>query len=808
MYLKRPLIAAATAALLIATAALLGLPPGAEAATSRVLTITQTSAAPQVPFQAFDGNPPKVFDINGDGKLEIIAQNDNQWVYVFDSSTGRILNQLKTTFPAGWQARSFNGPEVAIIEQGGIPRLVVANSAAVVTMYRYDQTGSSPTHFAFVKEWDRRLNDCHPNPGMDAKPVLHDLDKDGRLEIIVATEELGTFALRDNGQLAWKNCMGGGNADPTVADLNMDGWPDVVHVSDGGIVSALNGRSGAWIWSFNALKSFNLGSASMPVGAAVAQLDGVGGPDVVVGARDSHNADDQTQNHAMLFAIDHAGKLLWAQQDPAGNPLTYTHPIVVDVDHDGASDVFWADWNTIGHKPPFNESEAWKRTGPANFYRFDRLGNMVWKQSLDTFWNNKDLSLADVVGDDGGAQEVLANGPNALGRDGMWYLDAATGAKEAHVETYPWKVMRAPILADLWNTTTMQWVVPVAGQAEGAGHGIQVYDTAMPYNSLWPHLPYPTVGPKPPAPRGTFDATFTIKSPNEWWQELTVKPTTTRSLAKVDVRMNGGFWQPMELRSWGAWASSYRAPAGTQVEFLATDADNFVSQSLAFTWMDGTLVKASVPSGDPPPTTSPATTTPPTTYTVSPPGTTTTTVAPPPTTTTTVPTGAFDATFSPTSSINEWWIEATVSANKPIEYVAVSVNGANYVKLNYTSWKTWAKSLNAPRGTAVVFQAVSTSNEMDLSQTYYWMLSGDPGFQASFAPQAVGNDWWVEVKVTSTKSIGSVEAQVNGGEWKPLTKQSWGNWAKSFFVANGSEVRFRATSTAGETALSGPTVWT
>src|SRR5688572_14909706 len=96
----------AVAALLVLPLAFVALAGEADAATSRALTISTASAHPQVPFKAFDGAPPKLFDINGDGRMEIIAQNDNQWVYVFDSRSGAILAEMTTTFPIGWGARS------------------------------------------------------------------------------------------------------------------------------------------------------------------------------------------------------------------------------------------------------------------------------------------------------------------------------------------------------------------------------------------------------------------------------------------------------------------------------------------------------------------------------------------------------------------------------------------------------------------------------------------------------------------------------------------------------------------------------
>ncbi len=667
----------------VAIPAILVVSDEADAATTRTLAITPATARPTVAFATFDA-PVKVFDFDGDGDKEIVAQNDNQWVYVFDSRTGGLLAELRTTFPSGWGARSMNPPEVAILNGDGKAHLVVANSAATITSYTFDKAGSTSTKFTFRKDWDRRLTDCYPNPGMDSKPVLADLDKDGRLEILAATEEQGIYALRDTGAVMWKNCTGGGNGEPTVGDLNLDGWPDVVFGSDGGLVTAMGGRTGGTMWTFNLLSRFNLASGSMPVGVAIGQLDGLTGPDVVFGARDSHDATDFGNDHAILGALSSGGSLLWAKQDPTGNPLTYTHPIIVDAAKDGQPEVYWADWNTIGHKPG-----NWETTGPANFYRYDKAGTLVWKQSLATFWNNKDAPLADVDGD--GVQEMLANGPGSNGHDGIWYLDTRNGAKETWIDLYPYKLNRAPTVTDLYGNGRMQWVAPVASFASGGANGVLIYDTGAAYSSAWPHLPDPA--------RGTGGGTTT---------------TTTTSTS------------------------------GTST------------------------------------------------------GTTTT--------------GTFAATFTVPSSVNEWWVEVAVGSNQALSKVEAQANGGAWTALTKQSWGNWAKSFHVPAGSTVVFRATSTGGATATSPAFKWLDGSGGGgsttFAATFTPKAVGNDWWVEVDVGSNQALAKVEAQVNGGAWTALTKQSWGSWAKGMSAPNGSQITFRATSTSGGSATSATYTWT
>lgn len=560
--------------------------------------ISTASAQPVLPFQGFDASS-KLFDFNGDGRLEIVAQNDNQYAYVFDSESGAILAQMTTTFPDSWGARSFNMPEAARYADGSA-HIILQNSAAYITSFRFDAASSSDSSFTFVKEWERRLSDCNASPGSDSKPVFADLDVDGAYEIVAATEEQGLYALRADGQVMWKTCMGGGNAEPTVADINVDGFPDVIYGSDGGVVTALDGRNGNYLWTYNVLDHFALHSASMPVGVAVGQLDGRSGPDVVVGVRDSHDAVDFSNDHAMLLALDSKGQLLWAKQDPEGNPLTYTHAIIVDAQNDGQPEVYWGDWNTIGHSPPAKEEDSWKTTGPANFYRYDAAGNMVWRQSLDAFWSNNDLAIADIDGD--GVQDVLANGPGP-GGDGFWSLDSRTGAKQEFISTHPWQVAGSPIIADLAGTGMMQLVVEVGpGDPSVSGGGVLVYDTGKPYNAVWPHLPYFSGLSLTPAPAGsTFDSTFTLIHPSEQWQQVDVDSASTRPVAALSLSVDGDAWRPMAKSSWGAWTSEFNIATGASVAFLAMDAGGATSQSAAFTWMDGTMSLDSVASGSTPP---------------------------------------------------------------------------------------------------------------------------------------------------------------------------------------------------------------
>lgn len=80
-----------------------------------------------------------------------------------------------------------------------------------------------------------------------------------------------------------------------------------------------------------------------------------------------------------------------------------------------------------------------------------------------------------------------------------------------------------------------------------------------------------------------LSASFTPKQiGNDYWQQVDVD--ASKSIRSVDVRMNGGSWKPLSLKSWGDWAGSYHAPGGTRVEFRATATDGSSAVSKVYYW--------------------------------------------------------------------------------------------------------------------------------------------------------------------------------------------------------------------------------
>ncbi len=423
-------------------------------------------------------------DVDGDGLDELVVPSRDRHVYVFDPASGDIRAKLPIRLPPSWHVENILNPVAAghIMPDG--PMVLVATSpAAYVTAWAFsglDEHGD----FAFERLWEVRTDACYSGAGMDAGATLADLDQDGELEVLVQTEQVGFYALESDGSALWSQCWAGGNAEAVAEDLDGDGDLEAIFASDSGLLSVLDGATGSPQWSFNAADPrYGISPASISVAPTVADLDGALPLEVLFTARHAPVDDPIAFQsfHMAIFAVREnpetwRSELIWRVQPEWANPMSYTPLIVEDVDQDGAMDILGMDWNTIGHWPG-----NWEHLGPANAFRLDAQGQTVWVQSIDAWWSNKAIALAD--SDDDGTLEVLVNGAG-LGGDGIWRLDAATGTKEGFLSAGGWKLMRGPQLLDLRHDGQLDLVFPV-GPIEGPPHGaVLVFDLDVPATRL------------------------------------------------------------------------------------------------------------------------------------------------------------------------------------------------------------------------------------------------------------------------------------------------------------------------------------
>ncbi len=418
--------------------------------------------------------------------------------------------------------------------------------------------------------------------------------------------------------------------------------------------------------------------------------------------------------------------------------------------------------------------------------------------------------------------------------------------------------------ATSWGTYAKSFHAPAGSMVFRATDtsGATVTSDAMSWLGGSTPAPEPTPEPVPePTPEPVFDAQFTpAKNSNPWWVE--VKVASSEAISKIEAMHNDGAPVTLTATSWGTYAKSFYAPAGTMA-FRATSTDGATVTSETFSWLGG-----QVPAPVPEPAPEPVNTAPVASFTTSTtemaasfdasgstdadgdalsytwtfgdgktgtgttashtyaaPGTYTVTLtvtdgelAHSMSQTITVPAPAFTATIDTTNGINAWWVEVTVSSSDSVSKVEAIVNGGNPVALPATSWGTYAKSFFVAQGSEVVFKVTRADGQTVSSDPIAWLGAATPApepapepvpepFTATFAPKTQGNKWFIETNVDASELITKVDVRINGGAWTSLSETQWDSYATSAKLAKGSTVEFQATSTTGATATSEAFAW-
>ena len=196
-----------------------------------------------------------------------------------------------------------------------------------------------------------------PGAGVEyGSPVVADLDKDGKKEIVVGGADGKVYAVRSDGSLMWVFDVtaainaraprpGKAHIDsvPAVADLDNDGWPEVV-VSAGSPTSVVGYNGGMVVLSHDGklrpgwpqVGVDQIGPGEGPADGwlegfysspALADLDGDGDREIVVGGWDMR-----------FYAWHHDGRLV-AGWPRFASDTVWSSPAIADLDGDGRPEV-------------------------------------------------------------------------------------------------------------------------------------------------------------------------------------------------------------------------------------------------------------------------------------------------------------------------------------------------------------------------------------------------------------------------------------------------------------------------------------
>jgi serine/threonine protein kinase/outer membrane protein assembly factor BamB len=307
---------------------------------------------------------PSVGDLNGDGIEDCVVGSDDGSLYAFSGDTGRLLwSPFKTGGEIFGRAaladQDGDGrPDIVFAAKDGFIRILRGlDGKPIVPAFPTDDTRgfhSSPRllHLDAASCFDiaigtmdgrlcvfsgadgRKLVDVridrHRSRELDVQirssPASADLDGDGVPDLVVGGADGWVYAVACGGtpHVLWEAPANNRPVDssPRLADLNGDGVPDVIVGGSEGQakgpgcgVIALSGKNGSRLWEFRT----DGGTWSTP---AVAEVDGDGVPDVVIGSADSHCYVISGRNGSLIRRIRVTDRV-------------YSSPTIADVNGDG-----------------------------------------------------------------------------------------------------------------------------------------------------------------------------------------------------------------------------------------------------------------------------------------------------------------------------------------------------------------------------------------------------------------------------------------------------------------------------------------
>lgn len=268
---------------------------------------------------------------------------------------------------------------------------------------------------------------------------------------------------------------------------------------------------------------------------------------------------------------------------------------------------------------------------------------------------------------------------------------------------------------------------------------------------------------------------FVHKGGNDWWVEVDLVGPSEKNVVMVVARDDNDDWRKLALRSWGHWAGSFHIEPGNRVRFAAVF-DDGTAYSCQFTHPTGMEqcnenMEFSVWPG-----------------------------------------GLREFALFNHRGGNSGWVVVGVEVTDVgahADSVEARVEGSSTLhRLEQQPGGDWAGPVPVAPGKRIQFEAYQAGGMSHVwFQRSCWFThpegdeqcTGGVGrfMEAEFRPTA-GNEWWVQVRVDSSKPLSGVHARVGDtGTWMPLAKKSWGDWAASFHVPQGSLVEFRARSTDG-----------
>ena len=239
-----------------------------------------------------------------------------------------------------------------------------------------------------------------------AKPLIVDLDNDGKDEIIIGSEVGVLLVLDSKGKLLWSfSAKDAIKSSSLVADVNNDKKLEVIFGSSDGFIYALNNK-GKLIWKFEAKSGIE----------CTPEVSKTNKTQIICGSNDG-----------IVYSIDSKGSLLW--EFKTGDKIT-AQPAIGSLDNENISIVIGSTDN--------------------NLYALDEKGTLIWKYTTEGKIFSKAVIL-DVNGDK--KPEILIGSC-----DDKLHIISNKGNKIWDYETNFW-VVASPLVLDIDDNNKLEIVI-------------------------------------------------------------------------------------------------------------------------------------------------------------------------------------------------------------------------------------------------------------------------------------------------------------------------------------------------------------
>ena len=186
------------------------------------------------PIYGLDSSP-TIVDIDDDGEIEIVIGSECPFDCYLNEGKLLVFNStgyLEWNFTAGYSV--FSSPAIVDIDGDGEIELIFGsrwyNESNPLDVYGVLHVLNSSGQV----EWRYQTTDS-----IESSPAIADLDGDGKMEIIVGSDDGKLYIFNSTGHLEWSYQTGGAvHSSPAIADINNDGNLEIIVGSEDGEIYA------------------------------------------------------------------------------------------------------------------------------------------------------------------------------------------------------------------------------------------------------------------------------------------------------------------------------------------------------------------------------------------------------------------------------------------------------------------------------------------------------------------------------------------------------------------------------------------